>query len=292
METDNSAQKLGGKPLNSSTDARASSVAAAYHRLFNASTNSSSTGIREQVESIRASGKEAHHESHLDDYEANNGTSGRQNLLEPSFDNSQLKENVLVGTYYSKPSVCSGNKGSNEPDPDDCLDDENMFEPDPDDSQSGEAMESEPCCGNSEKFYRPECCEEPVYNNSRLNNVVEPDPDDSQVVETAKDVTHLKLGECRVVEKSGEKEPDPDDCKEKEAIFKNGNHAKADPDNSQKATDSFQMVLASDNQELQRIEDPVTVLFTRLHKAIEMLRLEATPTEANLALQTLFKIIK
>ncbi|RWR96024.1 putative Ubiquitin and WLM domain-containing protein [Cinnamomum micranthum f. kanehirae] len=351
LRTDNSAQKLGGKPLNSSTDASASSVAAAYHRLLNASTNSSSTGAQEQMESIGANGKEAHHESHPDDFETNNGTSGHQNLLEPNPDNSHVKENMLVGTYieiYSKPSVCSDNRESSEPDPDDCLDDENMFEPDPDDSHCGEAMEFEPNLRHYEKLYRHECCKEPVHADSRLNNVVEPDPDDSQVVETAKDVTHLKLGEYQVLEKSGEKEPDPDDCKENVAILENVKHAKAGPDNSHaeniilvepcsnacvgdsfatkpdvgvtasmrdkycmrinepdpdtakidnmmsradghnsKVTDSFQMVLASDNEELKRIEDPVAVICTRLHEAIEVLR-----SEANLVLRTLFKIIK
>jgi hypothetical protein len=48
----------------------------------------------------------------------------------------------------------------------------------------------------------------------------------------------------------------------------------------------------SNTNELQRIEEPVVALCARLQKAVEMLRLQATPAEADSAIQTLFKIIK
>ncbi|CAK9134753.1 unnamed protein product [Ilex paraguariensis] len=47
-----------------------------------------------------------------------------------------------------------------------------------------------------------------------------------------------------------------------------------------------------DDQELQRIQDPVAVVCGRLQKAIEMLRSEVHPSEAATVLQTLFKIIR
>ena len=48
----------------------------------------------------------------------------------------------------------------------------------------------------------------------------------------------------------------------------------------------------SNNEELQRMEEPVATICSRLQKAIEMLRSEVTPAEATSALQTLFKIIR
>jgi hypothetical protein len=48
----------------------------------------------------------------------------------------------------------------------------------------------------------------------------------------------------------------------------------------------------SDTNELQRIEEPVVALCARLQKAVEMLRLQAMPAEADSTIQTLFKIIK
>jgi hypothetical protein len=91
-----------------------------------------------------------------------------------------------------------------------------------------------------------------------MKNIEELDPDDSQ----ANGVVHP--------------EPDPDDNLVHPLGVSRTQTYEPDPD----------------DQELQRIHDPVTVVCRRLEKAIEMLRVEVTPVEATAVLQTLFKIIR
>jgi len=116
----------------------------------------------------------------------------------------------------------------------------------------------------------------------------EPDPDDS-----LNTVVNQKL----VIDGKHGEEPDPDDTTclivpksgdETQVITEQSRNSKVlklepDPD------DRFRDL---NSNELQRIEEPVAALCARLQKSIEMLRLQATPTEAESAIQTLFKIIK
>lgn len=116
----------------------------------------------------------------------------------------------------------------------------------------------------------------------------EPDPDDSSNA-----ILNHELG----IDGKHSGEPDPDDttCG---AVLESGNkmeveteqsrnfaNMKSEPDPDDHAGDS-------NICELHRIEEPVAALCSRLQKAIELLRLQATPSEAASALQTLFKIIK
>ena len=96
--------------------------------------------------------------------------------------------------------------------------------------------------------------------------------------------------------KHGE-EPDPDDtaCQD---VLKSGNGTERITEQSVNSTvlksepDPDDHVVDSNSNELQRIEEPVAALCSRLQKSIETLRLQATPAEAESAIQTLFKIIK
>lgn len=47
-----------------------------------------------------------------------------------------------------------------------------------------------------------------------------------------------------------------------------------------------------DDQELQRIQDPVSIICSRLQKAVGVLRSQANPLEASRVVQTILKIIR
>lgn len=330
--TGNVTQKLGGRTLNSSIDARTSSVAAAYHRLLHASTNGS-LGVKVQAESIHTDGKVSHEEPDPDDGMENNGNLEHKNLSEPEFGDSCTNEDVVLRTIYSKPSVSSGYKKCIEHNPKALLDDEIMSEPDHDDSHICEAMDSEPHLNLNKKFCAPKSCEEPDPDDSGSNNLVEPDPDDSMVVQSTENVLHSKLARYPFPQKRSEKAPYLDDCREKEANVESGKFAKLDNDDPQAnniilaepdpddcmgeksdvQTDEFnpsdgkivsatsvinmgscrsETAFEAENQVLARIDDHVAVICARLQKAIEVLRLEVTPAESKSVLQTLLKIIR
>ncbi|XP_043702952.1 uncharacterized protein LOC122653087 [Telopea speciosissima] len=170
-----------------------------------------------------------------------------------------------------------------EPDPDDLELKESMqvdnpneadpnFEPDPDDR---EVVQYALNLGTDEKF---------VGSNS----YEESDPDDSvQLRKTAEEPDPDASGACLEHRSRSELddplgngimqfEPDPDD-------------------NVENSMGSSRMQVdepSPDDQELQRIQDPVSVVCARLQKSIQMLRSEVNSTEATSVLQTLFKIIK
>jgi len=94
-----------------------------------------------------------------------------------------------------------------------------------------------------------------------------------------------------------EPDPDPDDtaCQD---VLKSGNGTERITEQSVNSTvlksepDPDDHVVDSNSNELQRIEESVAALCSRLQKSIETLRLQATPADAESAIQTLFKIIK
>lgn len=183
-----------------------------------------------------------------------------------------------------------------EPDPDDDelkgVPEKIIAEPDPDDTLMIENYVMPPF---ESSVYR----EEPDPDDSSHKDnpmMLEPDPDDLE--------TPIKCdpNNLHVVEAVKITEPDPDD-----SLLAQRNTAKKlmepDPD------DNFEVVSCSsdsaengiviaesdldDNMDgLQRIEEPAAAVCSRIQRAIEMLRSEATPVEASSALQTLVKIIR
>lgn len=191
-------------------------------------------------------------------------------------------------------------------------------EPDPDDVEKHEKQSSD------------RCLQPDLDDSSNANNLnrfdgrhhSEPDPDDgtNEVVpesgnkmevdsELANSIAVLKYEsdpadssnaivnrELFIDGKHGE-EPDPDDtaCQD---VLKSGNGTERITEQSGNSTvlksepDPDDHVVDSNSNELQRIEEPVAALCSRLQKSIETLRLQATPAEAEFAIQTLFKIIK
>jgi hypothetical protein len=149
--------------------------------------------------------------------------------------------------------------------------------PDPDDSTNEVVPES----GNKMEV------------DSELTNSVtvlkyEPDPADSSNAIVKQDL---------VIDGKHGEEPDPDDtaCQD---VLKSGNLTERITEQSRNSTvlksepDPDDHVVDSNSNELQRIEEPVAALCSRLQKSIETLRLQATPAEAESAIHTLFKIIK
>ncbi|PKI32557.1 hypothetical protein CRG98_047055 [Punica granatum] len=240
----------------------------------------------------------------------------RETMREPDPDDSETKENDLGHgsdakpvTVYAEPdpddSLMVSQKGSgmqiDEPDPDDqeklsriVQSRETMREPDPDDSETKE----------SDLGYGSDAKPVTVY--------AEPDPDDSLMV--SQKGSGMQIDEpdpddqeklSRIVQsRETMREPDPDDSETKESDLGYGSDAKPvtvyaepDPDDSlmvsQKASGMQIDEPDPNNQEtLSRIQDPVTALSSRMHKAIDMLRNEVDPIEASRVLQTLVKIIR
>jgi hypothetical protein len=323
-----SSVKLGGNVSNQLASARASSVAAAYHRLADASSNSlgasevheepdpddsifnmhKEPGAKGQVEKGKVdienqhkSQWKPHHQPDPDEHPFN------QNKNEPDPDDSQ-------GNHHEVMDILNGgirpDKTIDEPDPDDSqgnhhevmdivnggiCPDKTIDEPDPDDSQGNhhEAMD--------------------ILNIGICpgKTIDEPDPDDSQgnhheVMDTLnggiradKTIDEPDPDDCLVTEniedhlhlKKAYKEPDPDESETNQVV-----QAEPDPDDDLAASDEVSRMQIDepdpDDEELRRIQDPVSVVCSRLQKATETLRAELNSTEATAALQTLFKIIR
>lgn len=180
-----SSQKLGGDVSDKLADARASSVAAAYRRLANAS-----------IESSKANGEpdpdDSGHRGSVDE-ENTNAESPRKNEFEPDPDDSEREQKLVVGHENNL------NNSHKEPDPDDSLDMEksvlnslenkNITTP-----ENGHALVDLVTGreGNLKKSYK-----EPDPDDSKMNRYVneEPDPDDGLVKPQSMEVD----------------EPDPDD---------------------------------------------------------------------------------
>ncbi|KAK4577142.1 hypothetical protein RGQ29_027590 [Quercus rubra] len=332
----NSAQRLGGNTSDQLASARASSVAAAYRRLANASENSLGGSIVNEEPDPDDSGFNTHEE---DD--------SMYSIEEENLDIWSPNE--------------AERKTSYEPDPDDHSGNHNKLEPDPDDSLGGETLESEfyPEFTGSKTIFRqdfnntgPTQLLPPPETNLMLRTSKlheEPDPDESQEMEivdsgiqTSKNIEEpdpdesqeMEILDSRIQTNKNIEEPDPDDTAEKQNGLEYGKimvldlddypenetirdqaclnkaYKEPDPDESQAngvlaepdPDDNLVHPLGiprmqtyepdPDDQELQRIQDPVTVVCSRLQKAIEMLRVEVTPMEAAAVLQTLFKIIR
>lgn len=233
VTSSNSGTKLGGAS-NSMATARASSVAAAYSRLLNASSEEPCTPTEGQL-------CDATVEPDPDDDELKGVT--EMITAEPDPDDTLMVENYVAPPLESSIDY-------EEPDPDDSLhkDTQMMFEPDPDD---------------------PEIqikCEPSSLHVVEASKIIEPDPDYSQRKTTEKLM-----------------EPDPDDKSEVSS---------SSIDSAQNGIVKAELDPNDDMDGLQRIEEPAAAICSRIQRAIEMLRSEATPVEASAALQTLVKIIR
>lgn len=297
-ERSNSSYKLGGNMPGQLASARASSVAAAYHRQATASDDSVSK-VHEQSR-LDGCGFHVHEE------DENKKISGKLDLEIESSYSFQRKTDL-------------------EPDPDDRLGNENKFEPSPDDSQgtdesysksTGSRNNMEPDPDNLEARLKCDMVAEPeplhpqemeilesrVHPRNNVDepdpddydakqdglgcnsngNVIRPDQDDSLVTETTKYEANLR---------KAYEEPDPD------ASMSNGivRPVPDSHDNLVLPHDISSMQIDEpdpDDQEIQIIQDPVTVACNRMQKSIEMLQAEVNPTQATTVLQTLFKIIR
>ncbi|XP_052178766.1 uncharacterized protein LOC127792341 [Diospyros lotus] len=303
-------KKLGGRASDQLADARATSVAAAYGRLANASTSLSEIPeVHQEPDSYDALGVNEEHKA----------INVVENMRIRASDKGQWKHD-------------------NEPDPDDCLGNESKFEPDPDDVEGGEAMEFEPYlhCTEVTIISEPDPDDSQMTQFPSVADVKmartkpheEPDPDEPEaslkdaVVVGASCSLLPELVNHNYQQEMMVDEPDPDDAQEEQTKIC-GNVANKmtesrsllgaavpDPDYSQAKRDTeaglddnnsiTQPSIPSahteepdpDDQELQRIQNPVAIICSRLQKAIEMLQSEVNPAEVAGVLQTLFKIIR
>ncbi|GMI69119.1 Wss1/SPRTN type repair protease B [Hibiscus trionum] len=299
VENGRLSQKVGGNMSTLLENARASSVAAAYHRLKNTSS------------SVEAS--ETRDEPDPDD---------SVSVIHDGDENLDVQSQVRAQGKHA----C-------EPDPDDLSDNQNKFEPDPDYLLHGETLQlkhhSDSAQNDSQTTLgKPAAMssnEEPDPDDSGAslssgnvvepvamlildtkvqtsNTIDEPDPDDREAQSRISgcanggshdphhNITIKNLGD-EAHFNQGHKEPDPDDAKANEI-------AKAEPHSDDRLlpplgiSDMKIDELNLDDQELQRIQDSVTGICSRLQKAIETVRAEVNPTEATVIIRTLFKIIR
>ncbi|KAK9691327.1 hypothetical protein RND81_09G190000 [Saponaria officinalis] len=178
-----------------------------------------------------------------------------------------------------------------------------MEEPDPDDTEAN---------SDYSEVLVDKMSEERV---TRTRTMEEPDPDDTEANSDYSEVLWDKMSEKRVTRTM--EEPDPDDTMEVRSAVNNvvsgavnddaGDHSQlsnvdVEYDSPEgytigQATDALTMGVMSyepdpDDEELRRVQDPVTEFCNRLTKAIEMLQHELNPSEVAVVQQTLFKIIR
>lgn len=191
------------------------------------------------------------------------------------------------------PSESQLSDATEEPDPDDDelkgVPEKIIAEPDPDDTLMIESYEM-PSLESSVDHEEPDP-DDSLHKDTQM--MFEPDPDDPEIQ------IKCEPSSLHVVEASKIIEPDPDYSQRKttEKLME------PDPDDksevSSSSIDSAQNGIVKaeldpndDMDGLQRIEEPAAAICSRIQRAIEMLRSEATPVEASAALQTLVKIIR
>ncbi|XP_050381147.1 uncharacterized protein LOC126798275 [Argentina anserina] len=297
-EGSNSSHKLGGNMPDQLVSARASSVAAAYHRLATASNDS----ISEVLEQSSLDGygihvhEEDEHVKFLDKRDLEIESSYKvqsQNDLEPDPDDCIGCENKFKpnpdnsqGPYESY-SKSTGKRKDVEPDPDNleaCLKCDIAAEPEPLHPQEMEILESSFQPRNQVDEPDPDDYDVKRDDSGSVSNVniIRPNQDESVATEITKDEANLR--------KSYE-EPDPD-ASMSDGIIQQLSHSAG---SFLRPNEVSSMQIAEpdpDDQEIQIIQDPVTVACKRMQKTIEMLQAEVNPTQAVAVLQTLFKIIR
>ncbi|CAL9110787.1 unnamed protein product [Musa textilis] len=334
LSSKDSGQKLGGA-TNSLVSARASSIAAAYNRMANASiydhmpakepdpddsqlmdnqgkfsepgpddmvTSENDVMLVDMVMDARRPFSKSSMLDVLDELDPHDSLD-HKSMSEPDPDDSLDNNNISE----PDPDDSFNKKNESEPDPDDCLDSKNMSEPDPDDSLDIKNMS------------------EPNPDDSHARGLIvsrsEPDPDDTlggEDIKLAKETDSSGTRSNKVDTSSPrDYEPDPDDSLNNvllDAQMEEMHHG-GEPDLDDVVKDmvsgDYERLQQSaegplvtensmavdhvndlDNQELQRIEEPAALFCSRLQRAIDILRSEATPLQATSVLQTLFRIIR
>ncbi|GAB4859382.1 hypothetical protein Ancab_010845 [Ancistrocladus abbreviatus] len=313
---------LGGKRSDMPTSARAASVAAAHHRLASAHHRLASAhqepdpddpmfgfhGEGDRMGIVVEGEMVIQNESQQlkDDCEPDpDDCLGKKIKLEPDPDDLQGPEGMESKPYHV-------HKGRTK------------AEPDPDDSDMTELMHSFTTNG---MLYEKEIYEEPDPDDSEVpwncGSVDEQHGVESRLAQTETDTG-------RIIKNSNE--PDPDELETETSNLgnstlpgkkhrsmtdsmgdpKNGNICvkmdlddsganrviEAEPDPDETLDDLLEIPrmktseLDPDDEELERIQDPVAAFHSRLTKAIEMLQAEVGSKEAGVVLQTLFKIIR
>ncbi|KAK3038919.1 hypothetical protein RJ639_027547 [Escallonia herrerae] len=278
-------QKLGGKASDQLINARASSVAAAYRRLANPSTNLLASEVDEKL-NPSDSGFHIHREpDHFDavrDDELNigSGNQDEQNMFEPDPDDSEGGEAMEHEPYTESCKL----RISSEPDPDDR--EMTQFLPskahqEPDHNATEVPFKDEVVVNQTDALDEPD----PDESIAGLNKLVDGDVAIHEWDKLSRNETN---GNQSQVSKNY-KEPDPDESQEKRV------QAEPDPDDSILIDRGIFGTTAEpdpDDQDLRRIKDPVTLVCRRLQSAIENLQSEIDSSEAVIVLQTLFKIIR
>ncbi|GJN03897.1 hypothetical protein PR202_ga21392 [Eleusine coracana subsp. coracana] len=245
--------RLGGES-SSLASAPALAGAAAYSRLLNAPTVSNFENMKVEPD------PDDHGAMHVDVTIGTSGSLGSGSHADKRSVGYSEAPDVSSNVHILNKELMSGGHQYREPDPDDGSSD---FE---------NKMEVE--CG--------------LQNSITVSNS-EPDPGDSSSAILNQDLgidskrsgeTHPNDTACDSVLESGN---EMEVMTAKQSRTLNASKSEGDPD--------YQSGDSNTN-ELQRIEEPVVAICARLQKAIEMLRLQATPAEADSAIQTLFKIIK
>ncbi|KAK1396141.1 WLM domain-containing protein [Heracleum sosnowskyi] len=315
-ETENLSRKLGGKGTDQLANARLSSVAAAYRRLDSAVSNLSGT-----VEAA-----EKHNDSELDtQYGADFIHAAVKELSM-----GEVNDNNCECNTGSNAHDCIG-KGKMEPDPDDSgdtevmesetyrvyKDEKNISEPDPDDSEMMSSLTTERVFTETLLHGEPDPenlraplingfvnkpdhfidrRESQIQHEKRLDEFVGQGDSAANQNMLCDDLHVLEEGSALLESMKSHQltenstKPDPD------IVQKVVQYAEPDPDDSMVPYQGISETQTDEpdpnDQELQRIQDPVTVICNRLQKAIEMLQSEVNPSESVTVLQTLFKIIR
>ncbi|KAL6010305.1 hypothetical protein ACLOJK_000736 [Asimina triloba] len=305
-------ERLGGRPQNLYSDARASSVAAAFWRLLNADVNSlKMNGIDKQMhaepnpdsESALETEPECDHISagvakadvcHTNDSRSEHGKlsgSGQGDcLVNGNRDSGNLMEIDRIPNCR-----LSSQKDFKEPDPDDSLEDRGrMVGPDANvtPAVAAESYENQWKMGDHQFLEKAHeelnaaCCKREEAT-LKFGNSMEPEPDDLPPNEVrAKMDLDNNMGCLRHNEpatqgsdRSGMQTDEPDADASIVNVPSNAGVTKSNDPSS------------SNDPELQRIHDPVTEICLRLQRAIQLLKSEASPMEVISALQMLSKII-
>lgn len=281
-------QKLGGG-MNSFPSARASSVAAAYNRLVNVLAR------EPLLDDNKPGGNQVSFGSEPDPDD-----------MATSLENASILEMVEDTKASSSKSYTVVH---DEPDPDDSLNNENVLEPDPDDAPTISVVATESktvpvdiaaavnehdpdnnlSVDAAKTILRHDTAG--IVSNkldTQRQRNLEPGPDESA---SRRIILDVQMEELNLTKLHGEPDPDEptkDTLSEAQERFQQNTETSPVADNSMQVDGAYGL----DNQEVQRIEEPAAVFCSRLQKAIDILKSEATPSQAATALQTLFKIIR
>lgn len=271
----NSSQRLGGSKEDQLENVSESSVAAAYRRLaYTVANNVEVIEVHEEPDpddsGLNICAKPSDIDSTKDKGANNKLQLGSDQEPDPDDDNDMLETNP---DGFGRPHI---------------------LEPDPDDS--GVSSKSNNVSRPEHNFERMEILDSHILVHGALD---EPDPDDAEAkVNNLADanINRLDEGHLMIVKTMEDQACLPKAHQEPYPSESQGNEqAETDPhDTSAHLLDIPNMRIdePDPDDELQRIQDSVTAVCSRLQNAIKMLRNEVNPKETSTVLQTLFKIIR